>query len=163
MPSSTDVLIRAPVVLAPAVRLVQPALIEPPQQPLLPWPEPEPPPAVESPGIPDQVRHQVGALVAALVEVLRGRRPPPHLEPHAGTAVLELIGRLRGEGALPTMRLRSLRLDQPAPDVVEVAAHLRLGERSRAAALRAERRPGDRWRLTELELALDAVVLRSSR
>ena len=49
----------------------------------------------------------------------------------------------------------------PADAVVEAAVRLSLGARSRAAALRFTERAG-RWRLTELELALDPdVVLRA--
>lgn len=164
MRSAPDVLTRAPAVLAPAVRLIEPPpLIEPAQQPLLPWPEPELCAAPEPPGIADEVRRQVGVLAAALVEVLRGRRPLPHLEGHASPPVRELIERLRTDGPLPMLRLRSLRMGQPAPGVVEAAARLRIGERSRAMALRAERDAAARWRLTELELCLDEAGIRRSQ
>lgn len=147
----------APLILAPALRLVRPLFIEPVQEPLLPWDTPQPDPPREA-EIPAETRRVVRALTAALVEVLRGRRPLAHLEPHAGSDVLELLARLRTAGSASGIRLASVRVSQPADRAIEATARLALGETSRAAALRFVRRDG-RWRLVALELALDAGTI----
>lgn len=151
----------APQLLAPALRVIRPLFTEPFQDPLLPWATPEPPAPAET-GIPDAVRRAAGNLTSALVEVLRGRRPLTHLEPHARAPVLDLVDRLLAEGALTSLRLASLHLTQPAPDVVEAAARLEIGSRSFAAAL-GYARAGSPWRMTALELALpDCIILRTT-
>ncbi|MFT4218812.1 MAG: Rv3235 family protein [Micropruina sp.] len=165
MCSGLVVVTPAPVALPPAVRVIEPFVFsDNAQPPLLPWLEPEPPAAPALSEVPDALRRRVGALAAAVAEVLRGRRPLFHLEPHVGAEALELIGGLRAAGVLPQLRLASLRVTQPAPAAIEASARLALGEFSRAAALRLEQDAGDRWLLTELELALDdATVLCSGR
>jgi len=152
---------RAPLALAPALRLVQPVLSEPTssQQPLLPWVRPAPRPEQHQP-IPDEVRRIVRGLTTAVVEVLRGSRPPDQLSAHASAEVQRLIAQLR-RSPLPTLRLASLRLSQPGPDVVEAAARLAVDSRSRAAAL-CFVRGQDGWRLSALQLALDAGVIRGA-
>ena len=150
----------APLILAPALRLIRPLFSEPVQDPLVPWavPEPPPPPQTE---VTARVRRAVAALTAALVEVLRGRRPLAHFEPHAGAEVIDLLARLRAEGATSGIRLASVRVSQPADRAVEATVRFELGRSSRAAALRFARRDGP-WRLVAMELALDAgTVLRA--
>ena len=150
----------APLLLAPALRLIRPLFTEPAQDPLLPWDVPEPPPPRQR-EVPARIRRAVAALTAALVEVLRGRRPLAHLEPHAGAEVIDLLARVRAEGATSGIRLASVRVSQPADRAVEATARFELGRSSRAAALRFARRDG-RWRLVAMELALDAgTVLRA--
>lgn len=154
---------RAPAALAPARRLVQPTLLTLPQEPLLPWPVPEPAVPEDCP-IPTSVQRVVGQLTAAVVEVLRGQRPLEHLAGHAVPDVHELVGHLRRASPLLQLRLESLRLCQPAHGVVEVAARLSLGARYRAAALRyvSPAETSDRgllWRLANLELALEPSVI----
>ena len=163
MPSAAVVLTRAPLALAPAVRLIEPCL--PPlswQDPLLPWDAPEPPAAPPTPDVPDALRRRAGALTAAVVEVLRGRRPLLQLEPHLSTVTLELVGRLRAAGPLPNLRLASLRVTQPAESAIEGCARLTLGDASHAVAFRLEP-DAERWLLTELELTLGAKIHRALR
>jgi len=151
---------RAPVALAPALRLVEPLLLEPVQEALLPWPIPQPNLA-EPVAIAPRVQRIVGQLTAGVVEVLRGRRPLEHLAGHACADVHDLIGHLRRARSLESLRLASAHLTQPSERVVEVAARLSLGPRSRAAAL-CFINQAERWRLVQLELALDpAVILRA--
>lgn len=151
----------APLVLAPALRLVRPLLVAAPQDPLIPWPVPQPLPPRQA-GISARTRHAVGTLTAALVETLRGRRPLGHLEPHLHPAVVDLVGRLLANGAMPGLRLASLHLSRPAPKVVEAAARLELGAQSRAAAL-GYARTGTSWRLVAVELSLDdGAILRAA-
>lgn len=154
-------LTRAPAVLAPAVRLIEPpALLDPAQQPLLPWASP-PPDDVPEPVIAPALWQVANRLVCAVVEVLRGQRPLVHLEPHIDPRIHELLERLCGVRLLPGLRLASVRVGQPADDALEAAARLELGDQSRAVALRIVRRSG-RWRLVTLELALDdATILRA--
>jgi len=152
---------RAPLALAPAVRLVEPLLREraPSQQPLLPLVRPAGRPDPQQP-IPDDVRLIVGGLTTAVVEVLRGSRPLGQLSGHTGADVQRLLVQLRRSPS-PTLRLASLRLSQPNPDVIEAAARLALGTRSRAAAL-CFARCRDGWRLRALQLALDPGVIRAA-
>ncbi|MEZ5128338.1 MAG: Rv3235 family protein [Micropruina glycogenica] len=152
---------RAPMVLAPAVRLVEPVLLEPVQAPLLPWPT-SVEQVAESVDIAPRVQRIVSQLTNAVIEVLCGRRALVHLEAHLRAPVYDLVGHLRGARLLPALSLASLHLQQPADHVIEAAARLRDDHRSVAAALCFTRSDG-RWRMCALELALDpAVVLRSS-
>jgi len=152
---------RAPLALAPALRLVEPVLSEPvpPQQPLLPWVRPTPRPEQHQP-VSDEVRRILRGLTTAVVEVLRGSRPPGQLSGHTDVEVQRLIAQLRRSPS-PTLRLASLRLSQPRPDVVEAAARLAVDTRSRAAALCFVRDRGG-WRLSAMQVALDAGVIRGA-
>lgn len=156
MPSA--ILTRAPLVLAPAVRLIEPPpLADPAQQPLLPWARPAPAEVAE-PEIEPALRQVAGRFASAVVEVLRGRRPLAHLEPYVEPPVHDLVGRLCAAGLRPTLRLASVHVQQPSPQVLEAAARIEWGEQSRAAALCLIRR-GGQWRLVRLELALDAATV----
>ena len=166
MPSA--VLIRAPLVLAPAVRLVEPLpLTDPAQQPLLPWAS-DPPDDVPEPVVEPTLRRVANRFASAVVEVLRGRRPLVQLEPHLDPRDHALLDGLCGSGLRPGLRLASVRVGQPADDVLEAAVRLELAGESRAAALRIVRRDepartaGSSWRLVTVELALDdATILRT--
>lgn len=164
MQPATITLTRAPIALAPAVRLVQPTLVQLNQEPLLPWPAPEQPELVRS-EIPVRVQRFVGQLSTAVVEVLSGRRPLHHLESHTSVEVHDLIGHLHRGRPMPALRLASLHLSQPADDVVEASARLHLARRSRAAALCFRANGAAQhtsWRLTAIEVAIDpAVILRA--
>lgn len=109
-------------------------------------------------------RRLVGPLAQAVAEVLTGARPPQQLSEIATLEVLGLLernaGRLRprGERVPPRPRVTALRLCEPRRGIVEVAAVIDTGGRSRAMALRlqvgrqtalygAERGPL-RWRCT---------------
>lgn len=163
MPSAAVVVTRAPLALAPAVRVIEPvSLSSSAQDPLVPWVEPPRPSPAALPEVSDPLRRRVIALIAAVVEVLRRRRPLAHLEPHCSTDVFELLGRLHGAGALPRLRLASTQITRPADSSVEASARLALGDLSRAAAFRLAHQDG-RWLLADLELALDDATVQRSR
>ena len=65
MQPATFTLTRAPIALAPAVRLVQPALVQHNQQPLLPWPAPDQA-ELRRCEIPARVQRFVGQLTTAV-------------------------------------------------------------------------------------------------
>lgn len=107
----------------------------------------------ELPVLAPQDDRAVRAVVAVLVEVVIGRRPVGQAEAIAdGPVLARLVRRAAGREAAG-LGLRSLRLQSPAPGVVEVALRLGDGTRSRAGALRLERR-GAAWRCVALELEL---------
>lgn len=163
MPSAAVVLTRAPLALAPAVRVIEPVLLSSSaQDPLVPWVEPPRPTPAALPEVSDALRRRVTALIAAVVEVLRRRRPLAHLEPHCDESVFELLERLRDSGALPHLRLASTQITRPAESSVEASARLTLGDISRATAFRIARKDG-RWLLTDFELALEDATIQRSR
>lgn len=92
------------------------------------------------------------SLVAAVVEVLCGRRPPHQLLQWASPAVADHVEQLCSTQQTRDWRLRSLRAQQPTDHTVEVTVHLAETGRSRAAALQISQRQG-RWEITELWLA----------
>ncbi len=92
------------------------------------------------------------SLVAALVEVLCGRRPPHQLQQWATTPVAEQVEHLCSGRQRRDWRLRSLRAQQPNAHTVEATLHLIQAGRSRAAAIQIAR-PQGRWLITELCLA----------
>jgi hypothetical protein len=137
--------------------LLEPARYPDPAQPLLPWtvvPEVISP---ESPLDPD-LRQLATALTAALVEVLSGRRSAIQLELWVEADLLSLLEHLRRARSGDGLRLVSVRVQAPHEAALEVAAHLRQGEESRAAALRISRRRG-RWVATHLVIALRPGVV----
>ncbi len=88
-----------------------------------------------------------GRFARALVEIWGRNRPLAQLRSHCSAEVyagLEI-------GGLPQrpIRLRSVRVMQPAPGVGEVCAVVRTGQRTRALAFRIESLDG-RWRITDL-------------
>ncbi|MEU4196349.1 Rv3235 family protein [Kribbella sp. NPDC026611] len=108
-----------------------------------------------------EVRGWGGRLVLAVSEVLVGDRPVSQLVRFTDEAVFSELNRrvrLLGLNTTAVTRsgkertvVRSVRVCQPAPNVAEVAAHVRHGGRSRAIALRMEIRR-NRWVCTALEL-----------
>lgn len=92
------------------------------------------------------------SLVAALVEVLCGRRPPHQLQQWATGSVAEQVEQLCSGQQHRDWRLRSLRAQQPNDHTVEATLHLTHAGRSRAAAIQIAR-PQGRWLITELCLA----------
>jgi Family of unknown function (DUF6459) len=111
-------------------------------------------------GIPD-ARDWSARFCQAIVEVVGGDRPVTQLIRWTTGAVyaeLDLRVRVLGRttdaitrGQVPRPQVRSVHIWQPQPDVAEVAAHVRYGERSRAVAARLQviRR---RWLCTALQL-----------
>ncbi len=97
----------------------------------------------------------------AIVEVISGDRGPQQLIRWTSAEVYQDL-LARGQ-ALHRVRpaderghraravVRSVHLSRPAPGVVELAVHVRHGERSRALAIRIEEDEGQ-WRCTALEL-----------
>lgn len=88
------------------------------------------------------------SLVAALVEVLAGRRPPHQLHEWTSTAVSDRVESLCTVQQQRDWRLRSLRAQQPGHLRVEATVHLIQAGRSRAAALCITRQQ-QRWMITE--------------
>ena len=108
-------------------------------------------------------RHMAASITTALVEVIAGRRGPVQLDGWVSSDVLRLVERLRFRHSGRDLRLCSLRLQFPTPDVVEVCARLSLEGYGRAAALRISRH-ADTWRATSLVIALPAgIVSRAGR
>jgi len=139
----------------PARRLLTPVRLHT-GHPTLPWDDP--PVLAEPESLDAGVRQLATSLVVAVVETLAGRRPPAQLEGWLDVEPFELLEHLCRAGVAAGARLRSLRIQCPADGAVEVAAHLRCGGSSRAAAFRLVRRDG-RWLVARLETALrpDAV------
>jgi hypothetical protein len=104
-------------------------------------------------------------FVQAAVEIVGGDRPPTQLVRHTDRDVYADLQRravlvARAGGHAPGVarvqpvrpRVASVHTSFVTPDVAETSAHLRYGDRSRAVALRFERRAG-RWLCTALEFA----------
>jgi hypothetical protein len=128
-----------------------------PNQPPLPWPGP--PEVIDQTAvIPAALRRTARDLASALVETLNGRRPLHQLEPWLSAEVLTLVERLHADQLGRNLQLRSLRIQRPRSDVLEVALHLRHAQLSRAAALRL-RQIGRRWQITQLSIAVDPPVI----
>ena len=95
---------------------------------------------------------RASGFVQALVEIVEGRRPVLQLAPWVSDAVYEQVLdrrsiRLRGQRGLGRSRVVSVHVSSPVSDAAEVAARLDTGRRSRALALRLDRRPDCRGRL----------------
>ena len=145
----------APPSRPPARRLLEPILVAS-QQPTLPW---DGPAVVAEPAELDpELRQLATGVVAAIVEVLAGRRSPTQLEAWVEPEPLALIEHLRRAGVTSGLRLRSVRLQQPSRNALEVAAHLRQAGTSRAAAVRFTR-VGGHWAACRVELALRPEVI----
>lgn len=99
-------------------------------------------------GISPELKGIITGLVAALVEVLAGRRPPHQLHPWATMAVTDHVERLCVGRQQREWRLCSLRAQQPSRLRVEVTVHLVQAGRSRAAAVCLSREQ-QRWTITE--------------
>jgi Family of unknown function (DUF6459) len=96
-------------------------------------------------------RSIAGAAARILIEALCGARPVRQLAGTCAAPVLTALGRrVRVGGSIP--RLMSVHVAEPAPRVAEVAAIYRDRDRVAALAFRLET-VGDRWRVTELQLA----------
>ncbi len=114
-----------------------------------------------------EVRGWAATFAQAVVEMLAGQRPVSQLVRWTTAQVyrdldrrVQLLHRAGGGGATPgapgpararvSAQVRSVHVCRPTPEAAEVSVHLRHGHRSRAVALRMERRQ-DRWVCTVLE------------
>lgn len=144
---------QAPVSRPPAVPLLEPAWFAGDTQPALPWTVVPQVVVGEHDPVKPELRQLAAALTAALVEVLSGERSAEQLERWVEPELLSLIEHLRRARSGQGLKLRSVRVQAPHDEAVEVAAHLRQGAVSRAAALRISWRRG-RWVATHLAIAL---------
>ena len=129
-------------------------------QPGLPeTPELEPPSPGRVPAVRDaEVRSWAARLAQAVVETVGGQRPVSQLVRWTSAEVYRDLERRallvrRASGAAPRVvrpQVRSVHVCRPSTEVAEVSVHVRHGQRSRAVALRLERR-GERWLCTVLE------------
>lgn len=101
------------------------------------------------------------ALAVALMEVLYGLRPVTRLRTWVSPELAErlvahqqLRARLQGSpaGTSSTFRHGTASLTQVGPDAVEAAVVVHTGARTRAVALRLQRR-GGRWKVVEFATA----------
>lgn len=151
----------APVSRPAAIPLFEPMQWPSSDQPLLPWASP--PEVVDSTAfVPAALRRTARDLAGALVETLASRRPLHQLEPWLSPDVLTLVERLRAAPASRRLTLKSLRVQHPRAEVLEVALHLCQGDRSKAAAVRLTT-IGGRWQLTQLVIALDPPTVHDAR
>jgi hypothetical protein len=134
--------------------------------------------AVPSPSMPD-ARVWAPSLALGLAETLSGRRPVGQLSRWVDERVRSTLSRAlhvrrpgpaesaftsvapssrleSSVGSARPVQLRSVRLQFPHPEAVEVAAHVVTGGRSSAFAFRLESL-GDRWLCTALDLGPEAA------
>lgn len=112
-------------------------------------------PAVTGPPL---ARESATSITTAIVQVIAGRRALAQLDGWVQADVLRLVERLRFRHSGRDLRLRSLRLQFPVPDQVEVCARLSFDGLGRAAALRISHYSGGWW-ATSLAIALPAGVI----
>jgi hypothetical protein len=104
-----------------------------------------------------ELRAWAARLAQAVVEAVGGRRPTSQLVRWTAPDVYRdlqrrasLVRRAAGPHRALPPQVRSVHVCRPSPGTAEVSVHVRHGHRSRALALRLERR-GDRWLCTVLE------------
>ena len=144
---------QAPASRPAAVPLLEPAWFAGDAQPPLPWtvvPEVVVP---EHGAVEPELRQLAVTLTAALVEVLSGQRSDEQLERWVEPELLSLVEHLRRANSGQGLKLRSVRVQAPHAQALEVSAHLRQGAASRAAALRISWRRGQ-WVATHLAIAV---------
>lgn len=136
-----------------AIRPARPRLLGRPPAPTEP-----PAPLILSTGAADDALdpelHRVAlAATRAIIDVVAGLRPLSHLEQRCTPDLLHTIGRIRRNSAGTDLRLRSVHLQSPCADVLEITATLWQGTMARAAALRIVHTENG-WTCTHLETAL---------
>jgi len=107
-----------------------------------------------------EVRGWAARLAQAVVETLGGQRPASQLVRWTAPDVHRDLERRaqvvrRASGSAPRSvrpQVRSVHVCRPSTEVAEVSVHVRHGQRSRAVAMRLERR-GDRWLCTVLQFS----------
>lgn len=121
-------------------------------------PELEPPGPARLPHVADaEVRAWASRLAQAVVEAVGGQRPVSQLVRWTAPDVYRDLERrvhlvrLASAGSRSVRpQVRSVHVCRPTPTSAEVSVHVRHAGRSRALALRMERR-GERWQCTVLE------------
>ena len=147
----------APASRPPAMPLLEPGWFSQDNQPALPWTVVPEAGTADDPVDPE-LRQLAWALTGALVEVLSGQRSPLQLERWVEPELLSLVEHLQRARSGQGLKLRSVRVQTPHCEAIEVAAHLARGSSSRAAALRISRRRGG-WVATHLAIALRPDVV----
>ena len=148
----------APASRPPAIALVERPSLAADTQPTLPFTLPPDAVIREEQPVEPELRQVAAALMAALVEVLSGQRSAEQLERWVEPELLSLVEHLRRAGRAEGLKLRSVRVQSPHAEAVEVSAHLVQGRASRAAALRITQRRGH-WVGTHLAIALRPDVV----
>ena len=130
----------------------------PTAQPKLPWPT-EPKVVDSNNAIDPASRQRATAITVVAVETLSGLRPMSQLDRCFATSLIFLMAYLRRTHQATGLRVQSIRMQSPAPDVIEVSAHLLQDKHSCAAALRLVRQRNN-WICTRFEIALrpDAIM-----
>ena len=121
-------------------------------------PELEPPGPARLPHVADaEVRAWAARLAQAVVEAVGLQRPVSQLVRWTAPDVCRdlerrvlLVRRATDHVRSVRPQVRSLHICRPTPGSAEVSVHIRHGARSRALAMRMERR-GERWQCTVLE------------
>lgn len=101
-------------------------------------------------------------LAVAVGEALAGARPPDHLAKSFSEAAFDTVlaavparqravRRVAGSPARPRIKVRSVRSFEPTDGAAEVCAHVHVGNRGRAVALRFEGMAG-RWICTQVQV-----------
>ena len=149
-----------PQLLPPAERLITPLPLNspPPAQAMLPWSRGGPEVSAPRDAIEPDARQRAVALTVAVTEALRGRRSVTQLERWVDAPVLALVSRLQHSHPYGDLRVKSVRLQAPTLNCIEVSARLGHGTNSLAAALRITRELG-RWRCVALEIAVTPAVI----
>jgi hypothetical protein len=140
------------------VPLLEPAWFAGDSQPVLPLTVVPDIVAPDQQAVDAELRQLAATLMAALVEVLSGQRSAEQLEQWVEPELLSLVEHLRRARGGQGLKLRSVRVQAPHGEAVEVSAHLMQGTASRAAALRLSLRRG-RWIATHLAIALRPGVV----
>ena len=125
-------------------------------------PELEPPGPARLPHVADtEVRAWAARLAQAVVEAVGGQRPVSQLVRWTSPEVYrdlerraQLVHRASEGTRSVRPQVRSVHVCRPTATCAEVSVHIRHGQRSRALAMRIDRRTdrrGDRWQCTVLE------------
>jgi hypothetical protein len=134
-----------------AKRVFQPVTSYAPRQPMLPFEEDLPKPTEER--LPASLQHTAQRIVTAIIEVIAGRRGIRQLEAFVSDTALHAIKRLIRAKLGHDLWLMSVHVQSPDSGVAEIAAHLRHGQTSKAAAIRLVH-TATGWICTRFEAAL---------
>ena len=106
-----------------------------------------------------EVRTWAARMAQAVVEAVAGQRPVSQLVRWTSPTVyrdlerrVQLVRRAAEGARTVRPQVRSIHVCRPTAVAAEVSVHVRHGGRSRAVAMRMERR-GERWQCTVLEFA----------